>query len=259
MDDAIGKAISQLPAQSLKLLPKDLKAALKKYGSWAKIPADQRKVLARKFADPNTWDMQAAMSGVDDALSPAPAAADPPPDKGVSADGWVTSREFAPPGKFDPKQLDADKYLPFALAEAKKMVPDAVLFRIDATGVTPNGRADITAVDNGSLDYRFISPSRSKRDPKAPLGAKHEWKCMFRIMITEKGAWSAPMDGWECSKEKLIGPPKCTLAQIWKKALAKKAPTNALATIGYRAWEGVAKWYFSINDTSFSEVFPDDC
>ena len=81
---------------------------------------------------------------------------------------------------------------------------------------------------------------------------------MFRIMLDEEGVWTAPIDGWEC-KEKLIGPPKCTLAQVWKKALAKGAPSNAVASLGYRPWQGVAKWYFSIEGTKFSEVFADDC
>jgi len=84
---------------------------------------------------------------------------------------------------------------------------------------------------------------------------------MFRVMIDKDGPWSAPIDGWEC-KEKLIGPPKCSLVQVWKKALAKKAPANALGSLGYRTdGSGAATWYFSIrdDDLSFSEMFPDKC
>ncbi len=84
---------------------------------------------------------------------------------GLGSDGWVVSRRFKPPGAYDVKKLSIEKYLPFALSEAKKLVPDAVLFRIDAEGVYPDGHADITLADNGSLDFRFISPSRAKGDP----------------------------------------------------------------------------------------------
>ena len=69
------------------------------------------------------------------------------------------------------------------------------------------------------------------------------------------------MNGWDC-KEKLVGPPKCTFAQVWKKALARNAPSNAVAELGYRAdFNGVAKWYVGIDepDSKFSEIFDDDC
>jgi hypothetical protein len=46
---------------------------------------------------------------------------------------------------------------------------------------------------------------------------------------------------------------------VWKKALAKGAPTNAIAELGYRGWDHKARWYVSIDGTKFSEVFDDDC
>jgi hypothetical protein len=124
--------------------------------------------------------------------------------------------------------------------------------------VYPDGHADITFEEHGSLDFRFISPKHSMRDPKLPIGAKQELKCMFRIMLDKEGAWSAPLSGFECN-EALIGPPKCTTKQVWQKALAKGAPENAIAELGYRSWQNKRKWYFSIEGTKFSEVFEDDC
>ncbi len=191
--------------------------------------------------------------------TPQIATSSTPPRAGVGLgpDGWVVSRRFMPSG-FDPKRLSVEKYLPLALAEAKKLVPDAVLFRIDADGVFPDGHADITLTDNGSLDFRFISPSHAKPDPSLPVGAKQDYKCMFRVMLDGEGAWSAPINGWEC-KEPLLGPPKCTTVEVWKKALARGAPNNAIAELGYRGWANKAKWYVSIDGTKFSEVFEDDC
>ncbi|HEY5949387.1 MAG TPA: serine/threonine-protein kinase [Kofleriaceae bacterium] len=284
MDDTVGQMLDGLDPQARAMLPPELLAALKKYGKWSKIPKAERSKLLGKLAGATAGVMNAGHD-IDSALSgsPKPGATAPQPKPGatkpaaivttpsatpastapgahvpgLNANGWVVSRRFQAPG-FDAKKLAVEKYLPFALAEAKKLVPDAVLFRIDADGVYPDGHADITLAEHGSLDFRFISPSRSKRDPKLPVGAKQDYKCMFRVMLDEEGAWSAPLDGWEC-KEPLLGPPKCTTVQIWKKAIAKGAPTNAIAEIGYRGWDNKARWYFSIDDAKFSEMFDDDC
>jgi serine/threonine protein kinase len=263
MDDAVGEMFDNLDPQARALLPPELTAALKKYGKWSKIPKAERKRLLAKLAGSTAALTTGAASDVNSALAggtPKKAAVPSAPANlpaGVNADGWVVSRRFVP-NNYNAKNLSVEKYLPFALAEAKKLVPDAVLFRIDADGVYPDGHADITIANNGSIDYRFISPKRTKGDPKLPLGAKQEYKCMFRIMLDGEGVWTAPIDGWEC-KEPLLGPPKCTTVQIWKRAIAKGAPTNAIGQLGYRGWDNKAKWYFSIEGTKVSEIFEDDC
>jgi serine/threonine protein kinase len=289
MDDALGQMFDSLDPSARAMLPPELTAALKKHGKWSKIPkAERMKLLAKLGGSTMALTPQAAHAAAA-ALDPAAprgpsataqaprgsapppvprprdptalAATPPPPARhvpGLGADGWVVARTFKPPGAYDPKRLSVEKYLPFAIAEAKKLVPDAVLFRIDADGVYPDGHADITLAGNGSLDFRFISPSRTKGDPTLPVGAKQEYKCMFRVMLNQEGAWSAPLSGWEC-KEPLLGPPKCTTKQIWKKALDKGAPENAIAGLGYRGSSGKARWYFSIEGTKHSHVFDDDC
>jgi hypothetical protein len=254
------------------MLPPELGAALKKYGKWSKIPKPERQKLLGKVAGSTAAittnaAKQASRAFADDTTSKksaqtpsaAPSATPRAPANlpaGVDSKGWVVSRRFVPNG-YNPKNLSVEKSLPFVIAEAKKLVPDAVLFRIDADGVYPDGHADITLA-GGSLDFRFISPKRAKRDPNLPLGAKQEFKCMFRIMLDDDGVWSAPLDGSEC-KEPLLGPPKCTTTQVWKKAIAQGAPTNAIGELGYRGWNGVPKWYFNIDGTKISEVFADDC
>jgi hypothetical protein len=261
----IDQLLAKMTPQQLKMLPPSVQALLKKYGSWSKVPKAERDKVGVDMAGMLTQltigsmdDINAALAGTgdDDMLD------DPTHGTGLGKDGWVASRDFAPPQGFDPKHVDTAKYLPWALGVAKKMVPDAVLFRIDASGVFPDGHADLTVVDNGDLDYRFISPSRLKRDPSKPIGAKQDRRCMFRVELTKDGATSAPINGFDCN-EKLIGPPKCTFAQVWKKALAKKAPSNAVGTLGYRTTPttGDAVWYFDIDDpdVKFSEMFPDDC
>ncbi len=257
MDESFGQMFETLDPAARAMLPPELGAALKKYKKWSKIPkAERKKILAKLTGNTAALAMNAG-NDINRALAgdpPATAKATTP--DGIS-NGWVVSRRFVPSG-YNAKNLSVEKYLPFALAEAKKLVPDAVLFRIDADGVYPDGHADITLAGNGSIDFRFISPKRAKGDPKLPLGAKQEFKCMFRVMLDGEGAWIAPLSGFDC-KEPLLGPPKCTTVQVWKKAIAKGAPTNAIGELGYRGWDNKAKWYFSIDGTKISEVFDDDC
>jgi hypothetical protein len=255
----IDNLLAQMPPAQKKMLPKSLQDQLKKHGTWSKVPKAERDKIGVDVASLLAQMEMGAMNDINAALAGMDMPDDPTNGTGLGPDGWVTSRNWSGPAGFNPKKVDTAKSLTWALAEAKRMIPDAVLFRIDSTGVFPDGHADFTLVDRGSLDFRFISPSRMKRDTKRPLGAKVERRCMFRIELTKDGAWSAPMDGWECN-EKLVGPPKCSFQQVWKKALAKKAPANALGSLGYRAdFNGVAKWYFDIDDpdVDFSEMFDD--
>ena len=186
-------------------------------------------------------------------------AEDPNPPAGT----WPTRHALS--FSLDPKRVDVAKLIAFAIAQAKKEVPDAELFRIDADGVGPDGFANLEypsfASKHGSIDLRFYSPSRSKRDPNVPIGVKQEWKCELRVEADPDGVQLRPLEGWECSKNKAVPAPKCTPADLWKKAIAKGAPTNAIASLGYRS-NGRNVWYFDIGtpgDKVFSDVFADDC
>ena len=152
-------------------------------------------------------------------------------------------------------------FYPYALAEAKKLVTDAQPIRIDANGVYPDGHADLTLFPNASIDVRFISPSRAKRDPKLPLGIKQEWKCQFRVMATATGVITSPIDGFDCTDSPIK--PRCSVAQVWKKAAAasgKLTGVNAVANVGIRenGATHVMRWFFDIADV-FDEQLPDDC
>jgi hypothetical protein len=182
------------------------------------------------------------------------------------AGAWVSDRDLAYAG-FDPKRVDVSALIRWAIAEARKADPDAALFRIDVSGVGPDGFANLElptlASDHGSLDLRFFSPARAKPDPSLPIGVPEPNKtCEFRIEAEPDGVRLRPIRGGGCKGDIPIPPPRCTAAALWKRALAAKAPQNAVASLGYRAWSGRFRWGFDIGfggDKAFSHVFEDDC
>jgi len=257
-DDPMADALAQVD-EAIKALPADQQKKLAAYKDLAKLsPRDRMKKL-RELA---------AQQGVPvelpdpDAPTAAPAPAVAPPG------AWITNHDIEPPGGYDAERLDVTAFIPWAIAAAKKEIPDAQLIRIDTNGVSPDGRANLKlpslASDHGSIDVRFISPSRGRRDPKQPLGvARHDYKCEFRIMATPDGVEVMPIDFADCSKEHVVPQPRCGFAGVWRKAISKKAPShNAVGNVDYRSNGSRPVWYFAIGsgfDVAFSEMFGDDC
>jgi serine/threonine protein kinase len=265
-DDAIAAALKQLDA-TIKALPPDQQKRLAAYKGLSKLPPAERLKRLRQLT-------QQAMAGVEapDPAAVAQAAGDDDDHAAPAAPSaparWITNQSIDPPSGYDPEHLDVTAFLPWAIAQARKAIPDAQMFRIDADGVGPDGRANLQlptlASEHGSVDIRFISPSRSKRDPKQPLGvARHDFKCEFRVMATPDGVELMPIDFFDCAKERVVPVPRCSLTGVWKKAIARKAPSHsAVGNVGYRSSGSRPVWYFDIGfgtDVSFSEMFGDDC
>jgi serine/threonine protein kinase len=183
-----------------------------------------------------------------------------------AASPWVATRDLAYPG-YDPRRLDVSAFIRWAIDEARKADPDAALFRVDVSGVGPDGTANLElptlASDHGSLDLRFFSAARARPDPSVPIGVPQRDKvCEFRIEAEPDGVRLRPISGFDCKGDLPIPPPRCTAAALWKRALAAKAPQNAVASLGYRAWSGRFRWGFDIgfgSDRAYSHVFDDDC
>jgi serine/threonine-protein kinase len=256
---AIDEALAQLD-DVIKGLPADQQKQLAAYKDLAKLPARERakrlRELTRKAGvAPDPSALAQALEASDDEPAPAPGA-------------WVHSHSIDSPPGFDPARLDVTAFIPWAVAQARRLIPDAQLIRIDTNGVSPDGRANLTlpslASEHGSIDVRFISPSRGKRDPSQPLGvARHDFKCEFRIMATPEGVEVMPIDFADCSKERVVPVPKCSFAGVWKKAINRKAPSqNAVGNVDYRSNGARPVWYFAIGagfDVAFSQTFDDGC
>lgn len=153
--------------------------------------------------------------------------------------------------------FDFMKWLPTAVAEAKKHFPDAQLTRIDADGVGPDGLAHLSLdPDDFSVLYRFVSPSAAKPPANHPRGLKWEPLCMVQIIVEADDTMVLPMKGFGC--ETPIPLPRCDAREVWQKAIKKGAPgQNAYAEL----WFGVgskAQWSFDIDDV-IDENLPDGC
>jgi hypothetical protein len=295
---ALEAMLKELSALDPSMVPPAMRKQLEEMKKLAKLSPQERRAKLRSLdipldlsgllevvtaMDPGAMSRKpAAGSGTQPAEAPdpdAPGAGKPgagkpgaskpgasKPGVGKPAGAWVTARDLSFAG-FDPKRLDVSAFIRWAITEAKKADPDAVLFRIDVSGVGPDGTANLElptlASGHGSLDLRFFSPARAKRDPNLPLGVPEQNKtCEFRIEAEPDGVAIRPLTGFDCKGNDPVPPPRCSAAALWKRALAAKAPRNAVASLGYRAWSGAARWYFDIGfagDKSFSRTFGDDC
>jgi len=163
------------------------------------------------------------------------------------------------PSGFDPAKFDVTKFVAEAKTKATEIYRDAVLVRIDAVGVRPNGHADLTLDTGFTVIYRFASPSRGKRPASLPRGVEFKPSCMVYVYVDRNGVRPYPLHGRKCDMP-LLGEPHCSAAAVWKRAARRGAPTaNSVARLGY--WAGPHKhgrWYFRI-DTKHSFFLPDNC
>ena len=155
--------------------------------------------------------------------------------KGFNADAW-----------------DYMAWFPTALAEARKLFPDAQVTRIDADGVSSDGKVHLALSDDFDVLFRFVSPSAAKRPASHPKGLKWEPLCMVQIIIDKDDAMVLPMQGFGC--EEPIALPRCNARQVWARAIERGAPAdNAFAELWYGYSNG--KWSFEIEGDDQSKGF----
>ena len=218
-------------------------------------PADARPTVAdlqaQRAADPGGTQIA-------EALTPTP----PPLPPTARADGWFDRHPFKPPG--DLTRLDVDRFIAWSIAEARRTVPDAALTRVDVDAVAVTGKANLALGDGGSIDVRFRSAARAKLTSGLPRGASGPRPaCAFRIAASPGDSEIYETSG-PCTEE-VVPAPRCSVTQVWKKALALQPDlADAVADITYTRNIVTHKvvWMFSIKDNGaslISEQFPDDC
>lgn len=153
---------------------------------------------------------------------------------------------------FNTKTFDGTWFLPQARKLAKRIYSDAVLTEFEVPAVFPTGKSNLHLGDIEAT-YIFRSPSRSTKRT-LPVGLPEDIACMVYIDVSKKNITAYPVTANVC-KDKLRPTPRCSVKQIWAKAIAMGAPTSGhVAKISY-LWDD---WFFDI-DTVFTESIPDDC
>jgi serine/threonine protein kinase len=256
IDAELDKAMKDLPAD----VQKQIKDAVgPDAAKQIKALEEQRKRLEKIVKSPAAPTAPAAPA--------APVEADDDDDDNANAPAkkakWIEDRTLTPAG-WNPKRVDVAAFIKFAMAEAKKAMPDAQLTRVGVTGVSPDGFANLElptlASSHGDIELRFISPSHSKPDPQRPAGLPIKLACEFRVQGDPSGVEITAMFETNC-KERTVAPPRCTAAALWKLAQNASAPTgNVVANINYyqASMHDQPRYFFDIgfgHDVAFSKVF----
>ncbi|MDQ3299888.1 MAG: protein kinase [Myxococcota bacterium] len=263
-DVGLEQAFARLDELDASALPPEARKQLDELKRLRKLPPAQRQAKTKELEAKLTQD---AFGQAAEALA-IEAPPTPPRAPAAASNRWVDDHALAA-FKINPKRVDASAFIRYAIGEAKQADPEAVLFRIEIDGVGPDGFANLElpshASDHGSIALRFYSPSRAARDPSTPIGVRSKTgrACEFRIEAEPDGvelrSIGAAFGG--CDKNIPVPVPKCSIADVWKKAIAKNAPsTNAVANISYyAASKGSTYWWFNIGsgfDVVFSARFP---
>jgi serine/threonine-protein kinase len=187
--------------------------------------------------------------------TPSPPAIPAPP--GVATTSPFARPTPAPATQLDTKQFDVWKFFDEAERMAKQEQADARFVRLDATGIRPDGRIDLT-LDQNHVLYRFRSASLSVPPAGYPENRTYEAKCIVYVYVDESGVKSYSAK-WSCDWP-FLPKPRCSPSQVWKSAAARGAPTgNLIANIGYWADDsGRGRWLLDISGR-FTNFVPDAC
>ncbi|MDQ3339871.1 MAG: protein kinase [Myxococcota bacterium] len=266
---SLDDAFAELDKLDLSELPPDVRRQIE---DLKKMPPQQRKKKIDdldKQVGEQVGDLLAAEK--DDSKAGGTPAPQPAPKKGGGGI-WDGAYDVAP-YKINPKKVDVTAFIKFAVAEARRADPKAQLTRIDAGSVSSEGFADFTlpssaASSTSDIDVRFHNHERGRPDPKLPKGVpdKETQECGFRIQAGVNGVeirtfFKAITEAGMCIKQKPVGMPRCSAKQIWAKAIAKGAPSDAVASLSFRgnfAAGGKIEWWFDISG-GFDARFADDC
>jgi len=170
-----------------------------------------------------------------------------------------------PPPKSPLKQVDA--LVKIARDHAAKHTKHLVMSKLEATYIRADGTLD---PEYGGLEVEFkMRPGPAADDPKRPIGApvkapsdgQTDSDCPH--WTTRSGAWEAGTT--YCMPTYELGPARCSVPQVWARAIRDQAPAAGLASLSLQQLENTTRtqWMFSITDAprgiDFHRTYPDDC
>lgn len=158
------------------------------------------------------------------------------------------------------KPIDADKMFASARTWASQQHAELQLLRAVTSYVDVEGMLDPEEV-RFELELGYVSAAD---DPKRRTGAPvRDRKAPARCPRLQ----FSPVSGWStydlpCTPAP-PGFPHCSLRDIWKRAIAKGAPTDAVAVVTYDPRTKDPAWRFAISDgprgVAIAHRFADDC
>jgi hypothetical protein len=146
------------------------------------------------------------------------------------------------PADYDPKRFDPVAYLPRAQKLARELLPDAQLTSFEFDPVFSDGHVDLT-VDGRDREYEFRSPERSAFPAGRPRNLPIDRACRVHIEVGVRTVSARVLTSDSCDA-RLIHPPRCSLASVWKQALASGTPGDLVARI---AWLHDETWFFDVD------------
>ncbi len=155
--------------------------------------------------------------------------------------------------------LQYSKYLSLSKKEARAFHKDARLSQIMLHGVMPDGNIHPKLTSHPiPVSFIYFSKERHGHLKKLPKGASAEIPCSVTVSVYRSGYWQRHENARECRKMSRAGYPRCSPKQVWDKAKAIGAPSDAVANLQFRWRDGARKWEFRI-PSHFIEDFLDDC
>ena len=250
-DDDIDRQINQIESKVLKDVDQQLDAVHAQLGGAARPPP--KPLVPAPAPPPPTAGL--------DAGAAAPVEA-PTVDELHTPDGWLVRHELRPPPGYDVEKVDVAAFVTFAVAEAKKSIPDAQLIRVDVQNVDATGHANLALPTHsgqpGDIDVRFVSPSHIPPHPTEHKPFGFEWKCELRIVGSPQQI-EIYSDGMPCIDEKPLRMPRCPITDLFKRAAAKLPAGQDRVELDYRVmFNGVPTWNMAIYGL-LEESYSDDC
>jgi serine/threonine protein kinase len=145
------------------------------------------------------------------------------------------------------ERFDVAGYLATARALAREVMPDAVLVGLRADSVPSDGVMNFRQGALPRVIYSFRSPARSTGS-----GTR---ECLVDVRVGVAGATVAPRVDASCAA-KAIEPLRCTLRELWARAIEEGAPPDQAANIQIGEQDATA-WSFAAH--GFAASYDNRC
>jgi hypothetical protein len=167
----------------------------------------------------------------------------------------------------------ADEIIARSFTEAQKLAADAEPSSVEVTHIDPDGR--VLPQEGGFVALWFNSPSHPppNRKPSVPgapplrgpaCPAIHALSHLRKINRSRRYEFTTQWTDDAHCYPSLRGPLRCTIADLWKRAIADGAPNPSHADFRLETENGKRKWRFQVVDrvdhvTLFERSYADDC